>query len=314
MKQVIGIDIGGTNLRGAIINEKGEISERKKIKSEAKEGIEKVVKNLITLINQFSKFKTVAVGIGVPGIINQKDGNLTQAPNIRGVSDFPILKVLEQQLSPTSIVLENDANSAAAGEFWKGSCKNSNSMIMLSIGTGLGGGIILNGELWRGEQGMAGEIGHIVIDPDGPGCNCGNNGCFESFVSAEAIRRIVKNSPSLIKKTHKTEPDKIPERIMELAVQGDTESINIWKKFGESLGIGITSLINLLNVESVTIGGGLSNSWDLFIDSTKKEIDQRALKGPKSKLNICKAELGDDAGILGAAYLALKKLESLNKP
>ncbi|MGI9554167.1 MAG: ROK family protein, partial [Thermodesulfobacteriota bacterium] len=282
-------------------------------KSDAREGIDKLVQNLVSFIDQFKEIKPSAIGIGIPGIINQKEGNLTQAPNISGVYDFPIVKVLEDKLSSTTpIVIENDASSAAAGEFWKGSCKDSNSMIMLTIGTGLGGGIILNKQLWRGEDGMAGEIGHMIIDPNGPECNCGSNGCLESFVSAEALRRIVRNSPSLRAKTVNTEPDHIPEKIRDLALEGDDEAIKIWLDFGRYLGMGITSLINLLNVDSIVIGGGLSNAWDLFIDSTGSEIKKRALEGPKTNLNIFKAELGDDAGIFGSAYLAFKKLEAIN--
>ena len=309
MKQVLGIDIGGTNLRGAVINERGEIIVRKKTRSDAKEGIDKVVKNLVSFIDQFGESKPSAIGIGIPGIINQKEGNLTQAPNISDVSNFPIFKILEDQLTPIPFVLENDANSAAAGEFWLGSCKDASSMIMLTLGTGLGGGIIFNGDLWQGEYGMAGEIGHMVIDPDGPECNCGSNGCLETFASAEALRRIVSNSPSLTEKTAGTEPDHIPEKIKDLAMEGDDESIKIWEEFGKYLGIGITSLINLLNVDSIVIGGGLSNAWDLFIENTEMEIERRALKGPKSKLNIYRTELGDDAGIIGSAYLAFKELE-----
>ncbi|MGI9534023.1 MAG: ROK family protein [Thermodesulfobacteriota bacterium] len=305
--------MGGTNLRGAIINEDGKISTRKKIKSDAKDGIKKLVQNLLSFIDQFSEFKPTAIGIGIPGIINQKDGKLIQAPNISDVSNYPIVKVLEDQLSPTPLVLENDASSAAAGEFWKGSCKDSNSMIMLTLGTGLGGGIILNKQLWQGEEGMAGEIGHMIIDPNGPKCNCGSNGCLESFVSAEAIRRIVRSSPALSGKTVDTEPDHIPEKIRDLALEGDDEAIKIWMDFGRYLGMGITNLINLLNVDSIAIGGGLSNAWDLFIDSTNSEIKQRALEGPKSNLKIYRAELGDDAGIIGSAYLAFNKLEFINK-
>jgi len=313
MKKVLGIDIGGTNLRGAIINEEGGVSARKKINSGARDGIEKLVQNIISFVALYDNYNPSAIGIGIPGIINLETGILTQAPNISDVTNYPILEILKDQIL-YPVVLENDANCAAAGEFWKGSGKESDSMIMLTLGTGLGGGIILNGELWRGEGGMAGEIGHIIVDPDGPECNCGNNGCLESFVSAEAIRRIVRNSRELSEKTLNIEQDNIPEKIRDLAMEGDDESIRIWDEFGRFLGIGITSLVNLLNVECITVGGGLSNAWDLFIDKAEKEIELRALEGPKKKLKISRGELGDDAGIIGSAYLAFKSLETSNKP
>ena len=313
MKRVLGIDIGGTNLRGAIINIKGEISSKNKIKSNAKEGVESLIENLLSFIDSYSKDSPDYIGIGMPGIINQKTGVLTQAPNISDVSDYPLLQVLKKHISTTPIFLENDANCAAAGEFWIGSGKKSDSLIMMTLGTGLGGGIILNGELWRGEDGMAGEIGHIVVDPDGPLCNCGNNGCLESFVSAESIRKIVSSNPELNRRTIDTEQDQIPEKIRDLALEGNNDSIKIWNDFGRYLGIGVTSLINLLNIDCIVVGGGLSNAWELFIDSTKREIELRALEGPKRNLILNRGELGDEAGIIGSAYLAFKKLKLINQ-
>ena len=312
MKKVLGIDIGGTNLRGAIVNERGDISHRSDIKSGAKKGINVLMKNLLSFIDKYKDFEPLAVGIGIPGIIDSKKGVLTQAPNIHGVHDFQIYEELNKHLYNLPFVLDNDANCLAAGEFWLGSLSNSNSLIMLTLGTGLGGGIILDGNIWHGEDGMAGEIGHIVIDPNGPECNCGSHGCFESFVSAEAIRRNVKNSDTLREKCQGTEKDLIPEKIMELALSGDTESMNIWKEIGKYLGIGTASLINLLNVDSIVIGGGISNAWDLFNESMFVELEARALRGPLQRVKIVKSGLGNDAGILGAAYLAMKKSDLFN--
>lgn len=306
MKRVIGIDIGGTNIRAAVVNQDGEILSRTKVKSKARDGIEFLLSNLNEVINGFSDFQADCIGIGIPGIIDQKNGILTQAPNITGVKNFPLIREIKHLTSLQNIIIENDANAAALGEFWKGAGSESGSLLMLTLGTGLGGGIVLNGELWRGEDGMAGEIGHIIIDPSGPLCNCGNNGCFESYVSAEAVRRIVSNNEALKNYTAGIHPDDIPEKIMLLAKEGNNESEKIWKEIGMYLGIGIASLINLLNVDSVIIGGGLSNAWDYFEKSMLSEIQKRALIGPRDRLTIYPAALGDDAGILGCAYLALK--------
>ncbi len=312
MKRVLGIDVGGTNIRGAMVSEDGEISSKRQIKSGAKEGIEKLSENLISFIKPFYKFDPSVIGIGFPGTINHKEGTLIQSPNIPGGENFPILNVLQRHFGPTPLIIENDVNCITLGEFWKGSGRNCDSMIMLAIGTGLGGGIILKRKLWRGEDGTAGEIGHMVINPAGPKCNCGSNGCLESFVSAEAVRQVVKSNPGLTEKTCNTDTDDIPRKVVELAKEGDKEAINLWKQFGNHLGIGITNLINLLNVKNIVIGGGLSNAWDLFIDSAESEIEKRALKTADNKLNIRRAELGNNAGILGSAFLTFRSSDLLN--
>ena len=309
MKKVVGIDIGGTNIRAAVVDAEGKILAREKTKSGAREGIEKLILNLKNIINDLSEYGAEAVGIGIPGIINQKTGHLTQAPNISGVDNFPLFNELKKNLPSINFIVENDANSVALGEYWKGAGSESNSMLMIVIGTGLGGGIILNGNLWKGEDGMAGEIGHIIIDPNGPLCNCGNYGCFESFVSSEAIRRMVKTKTSLKPYLENVHNDDIPEAVMQLAKKGEREAKDIWDEIGTSLGIGITSLINLLNVDSVVIGGGVSNAWELFQENMISEMNKRALRGPLEKVSVYPAILGDDAGILGSAYLALNSLE-----
>jgi len=315
-KIVIGVDVGGTNLRAALINESGKIMSRKSRPSEAKKGIDFVTENLINLIDETKKEKKIyGIGIGIPGIIDSSNGVLTQAPNISNVKNYPVRDILLKRLgSDIPVILENDANCAAVGEWWIGAGKDVNSLIMLTLGTGLGGGIILRGKLWSGVNGMGGEIGHMTIDPDGPKCNCGNYGCLESFASAEAIRRMVKeelndkNFKTILRDEikHSSIHD-IPEIVGKAAKKGDRFSIGIWKTVGMGLGIAIANLTNVLNVEMIIIGGGLSNSWDLFIKFTTKEAKKRGLRAPMENVEINKCELGDDAGLLGAAYLALNE-------
>lgn len=309
-RKILGIDIGGTNIRGAIVNENGKVTNREKISSDAKEGIGKLVKNLTGFIELFNIHKPDAVGIGVPGIIDQKKGILTQAPNIKGVENFPVYSELNKKIK-IPFIIENDANCAALGEFWKGAGKNSNSIVMLTIGTGLGGGIILNGDLWRGEDGMGGEVGHIIVNPKGPECNCGSNGCLESYVSAEALKREINSHETLKKLLAKTPINDKPENLMKLALNGNKMAHEIWKEMGRWLGIGIVTITNLLNVETVIIGGGISNGWSLFINETLSEIKKRGLKAPAKRLKVKKTELGDNAGTIGSSYLAIKHLENL---
>ncbi len=311
---VIGIDIGGTNLRGALVDSEGNILKRAKILSEADQGIDKLIENLTSFIANISKGEKVAnIGLGIPGIIDSKTGIITQAPNIMNVNDYPLRSVLNEKLgSDLNVVIENDANSAAVGEWWMGSAKAVNSMIMITLGTGVGGGIVLDGKLWTGADGMAGEIGHITIYPEGALCNCGNYGCLESYASARAIRRMVKEgledkhlNTVLRETTENAHIEDIPRIVMEAATAGDKFSLRIWKEVGTALGIGIADLVNLLNIEMVVIGGGVSNAWDLFINTTIEEAKKRAFRAPMQRAEIKKGLLKDDAGILGSVYLAL---------
>lgn len=315
MKKIaIGFDIGGTNLRGALIREDGHIIKRQNILSEADKGIDSVVTNLANLIQKTIKGeKIVGVGIGIPGIIDSQKGVLTQAPNICNVDNYPLRQVLIEKIGESMpVFIENDANCAAIGEWWTGAGKDVKSLIILTLGTGVGGGIILNGELWNGADGMAGEIGHITIYPDGAKCNCGNSGCLESYASAGAIRRMVKqglekNLETIIReKVKNTSKERIPEIVMEAAMEGDKFALWIWDEVGKALGVAIANLVNLLNVEMVIIGGGLSNAWELFIDRAKKEAKKRGLRAPIKRVKIVKTVLGDDAGILGAGYLVFR--------
>jgi len=313
--KVIGIDIGGTNLRGALANKDGDILKRMKILSHADQGIEKLIDNLAGFIKDISEGENVRdIGLGIPGIIDSKNGIITQAPNILNVHDYPLRAALNKKLgSDIHLVIENDSNSAAVGEWWIGASKNVNSMIMITMGTGVGGGIVLDGKLWTGADGMAGEIGHMTIYPDGAKCNCGNYGCLESYASASAIRRMVREglenkslNTKLRESIRNAKLEDIPEIVMEAASEGDSFSLGIWQEVGKALGIAIASLVNLLNIEMVVIGGGVSNAWDLFIDATYEEAHRRAFRAPMKRAKIKRGLLGDDAGILGSAHLAFK--------
>ncbi len=307
-KFVLGIDVGGTNLRGGLVSSCGEIFSRKKEPSGASLGIEVVMENLVRFILSYSSHKVDAIAIGIPGIVDIKQGILTQAPNIRGVSNYPVVKELRSKLSEgVPIIIENDANCATMGEFWMGAGRGVGSMMMLTIGTGLGGGILLNGRLWRGEDGMAAEAGHIVLFPDGPPCSCGNYGCLEVYVSAKGLKRLVDKEDRLLSVLHEVTDEQIPYVLSEMASDGNTLALNIWKRMGKYLGIGLTTFVNLLNVEMIVLGGGVSNAWDFFIGEALSELKRRGLKVPVERVKIEKGVLGDDAGILGAAFLAFNR-------
>lgn len=308
-RQILGIDIGGTNLRGGLVDTNGKITERNKVHSGAERGISTLMQNLADFVHGYKGSEPLAVSIGIPGIVNFKNGVLTQAPNIKGVDNYPLKKELENKLDLNiPVQIENDANCASIGEYWSGAGKGCSSMVMLTIGTGLGGGIIFDGELWRGEDGMGGEIGHIVIDPDGPLCKCGNHGCLESFVSARALERMVSSNKDLENEFADTSYHEIPVALMNKAMKGEQQAIQIWKETGINLGIGFTTLVNLLNVEIIVVGGGISNAWDLFIEHARSELFKRGLKAPVKRVRILRGELGDDAGIIGASYLGFREI------
>lgn len=312
-KRVIGIDVGGTNLRGALVDPDGKIINRMKIASDADKGIDAVIDNLVRLIKGIGGGEEAsAVGFGIPGIIDFKTGIITQAPNISNVNDYPIRDSLSRRLGGMNVIIENDANCAAVGEWWMGAGKDVVSLVMITLGTGVGGGIVLDGKLWRGADGFGGEVGHMTIYPGGPRCNCGNYGCLEVYSSATGIRRMVREAladpdtkTSLRELVKDEDPGRIPEVVMKAAQEGDRAALGIWEQFGTALGIGMASLVNILNVEMIVIGGGVSQAWDMFIDRALEELKRRALRAPAERVRVMKSVLGDDEGIIGASYLAL---------
>ena len=213
--------------------------------------------------------------------------------------------------SGKKLFIENDANCAALGEYTFGAGKKVNSMIMITLGTGVGGGIILNGKIWCGADGMGGEIGHMKIYPGGIKCNCGGRGCLESYASLGGIKNYIKDgiknnkiNVKLIDEINSTQEDQFPELFFKQAKSGNKFSMELWKEFGSALGIGIANITNLLNVDMVVIGGGIANAWGIFIGHTKKSAKENTLIAPYKNLEIVKSKLKGDAGILGAARLA----------
>jgi len=310
----VGIDIGGTNLRGAVVNKKGEFLNRYTLFSQANKGIEHLLNNLLIVIEKLTIHQEISgIGIGVPGIIDTRNGILTQAPNIKNVSNYPILKELNKRIkSGRKLFIENDANCAALGEYTFGSGKNVESLIMITLGTGVGGGIILNGNIWSGADGMGGEIGHMKIYPGGYKCKCGGRGCLESYSSLGGIKNYIKDgiknnkiNTKLLDKINSTQEEYYPELFFKEAKSGNRFSRNLWNEFGKSLGIGIANLTNLLNVEMVVIGGGIANAWGMFINYAKQSAKENTLIAPYKNLKIVRSRLKGDAGILGAASLVM---------
>lgn len=309
---VIGVDLGGTNLRTAVVGPEGEVHDRHKEPTHAADGWSKVVSRLIDNIKRQreiavrKEFDVVAVGVGAPGVIQEDKGVVVKSPNFPDWNKLPLKDQLEQALG-IPVFIENDANAAALGEQWRGAGRGIRSMILLTLGTGVGGGIILDNKIWHGADGMAGEIGHMTIVPDGRPCTCGNTGCLEMYASARGIvqsyREALGGAPAVVSGSTKTLTS---EQVYEAARARDGAAVQVMKDMGRTLGIGIASLINIFNPERVLIGGGVKDAWPLFIEATHAEIMKRAFEVPAKRTEIVPTQLGDDAGVVGAAAVALQ--------
>ena len=313
----IGIDLGGTNLRFGLVDQSAQVVARFRTGTEAAKGVKPVISRLKRGISTLAAkaeaagHRVIGIGIGVPGIISAGEGVVEVSPNLPGWVDIPLGKILSEAF-PHPVFVENDANAYALGEYRFGAGRGAKSLLCVTLGTGVGGGIILDGKIWRGANGMAGEIGHVTVDPNGPRCPCGNSGCLERYSSATAIvetarAALLKGRKSSLTDPFKEDPASLTAEAVDKAARaGDALAIKIYADAGRYLGIALASVINLLNIEMIVIGGGLAGAWDLFIGSVKEEIESRAFEIPAKSCEILPGALGDDAGILGAASLSLK--------
>lgn len=305
---VIGVDLGGTNTRTALVGCNGDIFDKQKETTRAAEGHEKVIARLISRIDQQRKNaardgrEVVAIGVGAPGVILAQTGVVVKSPNFPDWNNLPLKAVLETELK-LPVFIENDANAAAFGEQWRGAAKDIKSMIFLTLGTGVGGGIILDGAIWHGADGMAGEVGHMTIVPDGRPCGCGNTGCLEMYASS---RGIILNYQEALRTEDRGRGEVTSAQVYQTARDGDPAALAALRQMGRSLGIGIANLINIFNPEMVVIGGGVKEAWDLFIDATRNEIKKRAFEYPAVRTRIVPSVLSDDAGMVGAAAVAFQ--------
>ncbi len=334
----IGVDLGGTNLRIAAVDEQGTLIEKVTLGTQVSLGRDHVIGEMCDAIERLSdKYKNSApllgIGVGVPGIIDIETGLVRASPNLPDWVDYPARAIIEQRLK-TVVILENDANVAAFGEKWLGAAKDYSDVAMLTLGTGVGGGLVTVGTIWRGANGMAGEFGHITVEPDGHPCGCGNRGCLEQYASATAVVRmareaIANNSQSGLASAASSNSEFSAKSIYNLAIQGDEEARRIYRYVGRCLGIALSSLVNSLNLPIYVIGGGVSSAWEAFSPSIFEELRRRSLvyaatapndalarkikegasahvkPGPGHKTIITRALLGSDAGLYGAARLPM---------
>ncbi len=315
-KYSIGVDLGGTNIVSAIVNYQGKIVSRLKVPTLAEKGKEATVKRIIEAIHKNIAQSTITpddiigIGIGAPGPLDIKRGIINFAPNLPGWRDIPLKKILEDEFN-MKIVLENDANAAAWGERCFGAGQGINNLVCFTLGTGIGGGIIIDGKIYHGNNCGAGELGHMTVNKDGPRCNCGNYGCLEAFSSATGIKNRIK---SRIKEGIKSDflnfdsDDELLDSIrlksiFETARKGDKLTKDIVKEAISYLGIAIANITNILNPEMVVLVGGITNEGDKLLIPLKEEVKKRAFYSNYKSLKIVIGELGGNAGVLGAAAL-----------
>jgi glucokinase len=311
---IIVVDLGGTNVRVAVVNLRGGILHKITFPTEASGGRQRLTENILSnihgVLERFpeDKFDVIGAGFGIPGAIALDRGIVTQSPNVPALDGFDIRSWLQGGLR-MPIFIENDANA------FMGAARGVNDFCCLTLGTGVGGGVVLNGNIWHGAEGKAGEIGHMIIDLHGPPCKCGNQGCLEALTSANAIRRMAIEALKADEKTDLVERCRgeletiTSKMVYESAKDGDSLSRRIFQRMGIYLGVGLANLANLLNVELMVIGGQVSDAWDLFIDHTRRELEQRALGSIGKRVKVAKTKYGDDAGVLGAAYLVKREFE-----
>jgi glucokinase len=328
MKIAVGIDIGGTNTKTIIASESGEVllSHKNPTPSVTEKNKETIASQLI---NNFKEFlnkastkkvlsdasKISGIGIGVAGLIDRKNGRIIQSPNISVLNGIALRDIFEKEFS-LPVMLENDANAYAYGEKWIGAGKDLDNFLVLTLGTGLGGGLIYKGRLYEGPM----EVGHMTIVPSGRYCTCGSSGCLESYASGRAIvdkviSSLEKGTESLLSKCCDGNIYKItPEVIYETALEGDSLCREVFREVGQFLGIGIANLINILGIDAVIIGGGLIGAWDMFIEELSKEAQKRAFKLLSTDVKILKSALTKDGGSVGAAGLLFSNLAGVSDP
>jgi len=287
----IGIDLGGTAIKLGRFSREGTCLQALTVDTPQPAVPEAVLDAIVGAIAQLQAAgPAIALGVGTPGPSDATGRIAKVAINLSGWHNVPLADWLEAKTGLPA-VLANDANCAGLGEAWLGAGRNFRNLILLTLGTGVGGAIILDGELFVGHQGAAGELGLLSLNPDGPPCNSGNSGSLEQYCSIGAIRRATGRDPA---------------ELGAMARAGDATALEFWRDYGRTLGVGLSNLIYILTPEAIVIGGGVSASAEFFVPAARSEIEERVLASSRDGLQLLRAQLGNQAGMVGAAKLAWK--------
>jgi glucokinase len=323
----IGVDVGGTNLSAAAVDvASGDVLGRHRVPTLAHEGHDAVMVRIAGLIPRaiadanLQPMDVGGVGIGVPGVLDLERGTTLFLPNLPGQwRDVPLKATIEDTVGlPVSLL--NDVRSFTLGEKTFGAGRDVDTMVGIAIGTGIGGGLVIDGKLHLGLEGTAGEVGHHVIDPHGPRCGCGSRGCLEAFASGAAITAMALKAISQGRTTRIAELVSYdlnavtPEVISRAALDGDPIAQEIYQRAGFYIGIGVANLITIISPEMVVIGGGVARAGDLLFDPIRRVVHERVHVTPVERVRIVPAELGTDAGLIGAAVWASLQAGAVEKP
>ncbi len=299
----IGVDLGGTNLRAAAISAAGTIIDKTSGTTNLDAGrdavLEDITRNIRTLGERNGMTELVGVGIGVPGFIHMERGLIVGSNNLPALEGVPVRDEIEKRLG-TKVILENDANAAALGEKWMGAGNDVDDLVMFTLGTGIGGGIIHRGRIVHGFVGMAGEIGHITVASGGNPCGCGNHGCLEKHASATAVEGMAYMMS--------LGDDLTSLDVFEMAELGNENARRVFERMGIALGVAVATVVNLLNFPLYLLSGGMLPAWKYFAPAMFSEVEKRSFSYRHTDTRIEKAVLGNEAGLYGAAYLPIQSL------
>jgi glucokinase len=318
-KTVVGIDLGGTKISTGLVNEQGELVLHDYRETAAEEGPDAVIEQMVNAARQVidhadvDREQVMAVGVGAPGPLDIGAGLVISPPNLPGWDRVPLCERIAEALAlPT--FLENDANAAALGEHRFGAGRDTTPMIYVTVSTGIGGGLILDGRIYHGASGAAGEVGHQTILPNGPLCGCGNRGCLEVLASGTAVARVARERarrgvPTRIVELVDGDLEAISARVVaQAAAEGDREAEAILSEALNYLGIGMANVVNMFNPELIVIGGGLTKVGEPLFEAVRRGIIRHALPAPREGVRVTAAELGDHVGVIGAGAVALQAM------
>ncbi|MDY7018992.1 MAG: ROK family protein [Chloroflexota bacterium] len=319
---ILGIDLGGTKILTAVVNSQGQMLSRDHSITPATKGPDAVIRAIMESTERaLGQAGIVAselsvVGVGAPGLSNPETGILFTSPHLPGWRDVPLRDIIEKGLGVKTLLI-NDANAAALGEFYFGAGRGSRQFIYITLSTGIGSGIVIDGKIYTGSTGTAGEVGHMTIDDNGPLCNCGNRGCWEALASGTALAKEAKHrikegvSTSILDYTDGDIEKVTAQVIHSAAQQGDNLSKELIARTGYYVGVGLANLVNIFNPELIVIGGGLSNIGGMLLEPAFKVAGEIAYKEAYRAVRFAPAELGWNSGVLGAAAFALQEIKKL---
>ena len=317
-KVVLGVDLGGTAIKTAIVSRDKKVLSKSSRPTNADGGpdavLDTIAQGVQELIDtaEIAHEDIIAIGVGSPGPLNWQTGIVYETPNLPGWHNVPLVDELEERTGLRAL-LDNDANAACYGEFWLGAGQGAQSLAVLTLGTGIGGGIVINGKLLRGIDGTAAELGHLKIQRDGRRCGCGARGCLEAYASVTgmvrtAVEGLEAGKPSTLNALCKSNHENIAGKmIAQSAEAGDDFARWVFKETATWLGLGIASLINLQNPERIILCGGMVAAGDLLFDTARQVAQENAFDVPAKRCQILPAGLGEDAGVIGAAGCALAR-------